>query len=126
MDDIKLFGKYEKESETLIQAVWLYSLDIRMEFGIEKCAILITESRKPQMMEGIEQPNQNKIRTLGEKETHKYLAMLESGTIKHAEMKEKKKKKKENLKRTRIPLEIKLYCRNIIEVKNTWCVHLVR
>ena len=40
MDDIKLFAKNEKEQETLIHAVRIYSQDIGMEFGIEKCAML--------------------------------------------------------------------------------------
>ena len=35
IDDIKIFAKKEKELETLIQAVWIYSPDIGMEFGIE-------------------------------------------------------------------------------------------
>ncbi len=37
MNDIKLFAKNEKELETLIQLVGIYSQDIGMEFGIEKC-----------------------------------------------------------------------------------------
>ena len=37
MDDIKLFAKTEKELETLIQTVRIYSQYIGMEFGIEKC-----------------------------------------------------------------------------------------
>ena len=41
MDDIKLFAKNEKELETLIHTVIIYSQDIRMEFGIEKCALLV-------------------------------------------------------------------------------------
>ena len=32
IDDIKLFAKNEKESETLIQTVRIYSQDIKMEF----------------------------------------------------------------------------------------------
>ena len=36
MDDIKLFAKSEKELETLIHAVRIYSQDIGMEFGIKK------------------------------------------------------------------------------------------
>ena len=39
MDDIKLLAINERE--TLIQAVRIYNHDIRMEFGIEKCAMLI-------------------------------------------------------------------------------------
>ena len=41
----------------------------------------------------MELPNQNKIRTLGEKETYKYLGILEADTIKQMEMKEKKLRK---------------------------------
>ncbi len=37
----------------------------------------------------MELPNQDKIRTLGEKETYKYLGILEADTIKQVEMKEK-------------------------------------
>ena len=40
-------------------------------------------------MEGIELPNQEKIKMLREKETYKYLGILEADTIKQAKMKEK-------------------------------------
>ena len=53
-EDFKLFAQNEKELETLIQAVRIYSKDGMMEFGIEKCAILIIKSRKQQITEGIE------------------------------------------------------------------------
>ena len=36
MDDIKLLAKSEKELETLIHAVRIYSLDKGMEFGLKK------------------------------------------------------------------------------------------
>ena len=82
MNDIKLFVKNEKELETLIQVVRIYSLDIRMEFGIEKCAMLIVKNCKWQIRKGIELANQEKIRTQAEKETYKYLVMLEANAIK--------------------------------------------
>ena len=41
----------------------------------------------------MEQPNQEKIRMLSEKETYKYLRILEADTIKRVEMKEKILKK---------------------------------
>ena len=88
MDDIKLFTKNKKKVlETLIQAVKIYSQDIGMEFATNKCAMLIMRSGKRQMTEGIELANQDKIRTLGEKETYKYLGILETCTNKHEEMK---------------------------------------
>ena len=40
-----------------------------MEIGIEKCAMLMMKIRKRHMLEGMELANQEKIRTLGEKET---------------------------------------------------------
>ena len=40
MDAIKLFAKNEKELETLIHVVRIYSQNIGMEFGIEKCTML--------------------------------------------------------------------------------------
>ena len=46
------------------------------------------EYKKRQMTEGAELPNQRKIRTLGEKETYKYLWILKADIIKQAEMKE--------------------------------------
>ena len=87
MDDIKLFAKNKKELETLIHAVRIYSQDIGMEFGIEKCAMLIMKSDKRHLTDGMELPSQDKIRTLGEKETYKYLRILEADTIKQEEIK---------------------------------------
>ena len=53
MDDIKLFAKNEKELETLTQTVRIYSQDIVMEFGIEKCAMLVMKSGKRHMTDGM-------------------------------------------------------------------------
>ena len=64
MDNIKLFAKNEKELETPIHAVRIYSQGIGMEFGIEKYAMLVMKSGKRHMTDGIEQPNQERIRTL--------------------------------------------------------------
>ena len=87
MNDIKLFAKNEKELKTLIHAVRIYSQD--MEFGIEKCAMLVMKSSKRHLTDRMELPNQDKIRTLGKKETYKYLGILEADTIIQVEMKEK-------------------------------------
>ena len=68
MDDVKM-AKNEKELETLIQAVRIYSQDIGKKFGIEKCAILIMKSDKRHMTEGMELPHQEEIRILGDEES---------------------------------------------------------
>ena len=46
IDDIKLFVKNEKERKTLIPADRIYSQDVGIEFGIEKCAELVIKSGK--------------------------------------------------------------------------------
>ena len=53
MHDIKLFAKNEKEQETNIHAVRIYSQDIGMEFGIVKCAMLVMKSGKRHMTDGM-------------------------------------------------------------------------
>ena len=122
MDDIKLFAKNERELETLTHAVRIYSQDIGMEFGIEKCAMLVMKSGKWHMTEGMELPNHDRIRPLEEKETCKYLGILVADTIKQVQTKDTK----EYLRRTRKLIEIKLSSRNLNKEINTWAVPLVR
>ena len=74
--------------------------------------------------EGIELPNEDMIRTLGEIDADKYLEILEADTIKQVQMKDKIQK--EYLRRTRKLLNTKLSCRNFIKGINTWAVILVR
>ena len=95
-----------------------------MGFGIEKCAVLIRKIGKRHMIDGMELPNQDKIRTLAEDETYKYLGILETDIIKQVEM--KNKIKKEYLRRTRKRLETKLSSRNLTKEIYTWAISLVR
>ena len=95
-----------------------------MEFGIEKCAILVMKNGKRHMTHGMELSNQDKIRTPGENDAYKYLGILEADTIKQVEMKEKIQK--EYLRRARKLLETKLNSRNLIKKINTWAVSLGR
>ena len=44
---------------------------------------------KQHMTDGMELPNHDEIRTLGENETYKYLGILEDDTIKQVEIKDK-------------------------------------
>ena len=76
------------------------------------------------MTEGIELPNQENIWTLRERETYKYLGLLEADTIKQEQMEEQIEK--EYFRRTKKLLETKLYTRNFIKGINTWAVPLVR
>ena len=118
IDDIKLFAKNEKELETLIHAGRIYSEDIRTEFDIEKCDMLVMKSGKRHQTDGMELPNQDKIRTLGEKETYTSLGLLEADSNKQVDIKEEIKK--EYLRRNRKLLETKLCSRNLNKGIKTW------
>ena len=46
MDDLKLYSRNEKELDSLVHAIRIFSKDVGMEFGIEKCAMLVIGKRK--------------------------------------------------------------------------------
>ena len=95
-----------------------------MECCIEKCAMLVMKSGKRHIINRMELPDQDKIRTLTENETYKYSGILEAAIIKRVEMKDKIQK--EYLRGTRKLFETKLTSRNLIKGINTWAVPLVR
>ena len=95
-----------------------------MEFSIEKCALLVIKSGKRHLTDGIELPNQDKIRTLAEDGTYIYFGILEADTIKQVEM--KNRIQKEYLRRTRKLLETKRKSRILIKGVNTLAVPFVR
>ena len=59
-----------------------------MKICIEKCAMLVMKNGKRQLTDGMVLPNQDKFRMLGEKETYKYLGILDADPIKNVKMKE--------------------------------------
>ena len=124
MDDLKLYGKTQKDLESLIQTVRIYSSDIGMEFGLEKCASLIMKRGKIVESDGITLPDDKMIRNLQEDESYKYLRVQELDDIKTSEMKERVSK--EYKRRVRKVLETKLNGNNIIKAINTWAVSVVR
>ena len=87
MDDLKLYGKSLEELDSLVQTVRIYSKDIGMEFGIEKCAMIEMKRGKMIYSEGIQLPSGEKIKSLEEDEGYKYLGVLESDKVKSLEMK---------------------------------------
>ena len=61
-DNIKQFVKIfkKKRLDNLIRTIRMHGQDIRMEFGIEKCAMFIMKSGKRQIMKEIELLNQGR------------------------------------------------------------------
>ena len=64
--------------DSLVQTVCVFSEDVGMEFGIEKCAMLVMEKGKIVKSVGIELPNDKVIKSLQESESYKYLGILEA------------------------------------------------
>ena len=62
MDDMKLYSRSEKRLNSLVQTVRVFSEDVGMKFGIEKCAMLVMEKRKIVKSVGIELPNDKVIK----------------------------------------------------------------
>ena len=60
-----------------------------MQFGIEKCTMLVMKSGKRHMKKGVELPKSSCNQNARRKETYKELEILDADTIKQAEMKEK-------------------------------------
>ena len=124
MDDLKLYGRKEKELDSLVQTVRVFSQDIRMEFGIDKCAMIVLKRGKLVMSDGIKLPDAKEIKSMNEGEGYKYLGIIEADEIKKKEMKEKVSN--EYKRRVRKILETKLSGENVIKAINSWAISLVR
>ena len=124
MDDLKLYSRSEKGLNSLVQTVCAFSEDIGMEFGIEKCAMLVMEKGKIAKSVGIELPDGKVITSIQEGESYKYLGILEAD--KFLEEKMKLNVSKEYIRRIRKVLESKMNSGNLVRGVNTWAVSLLR
>ena len=73
MDDLKFHSRSEEGLDSLVQTVRVFSENLGMKFGIEKCAMLVTEKGKIVKSVGIELSNGKVIKSLQEGESYKYL-----------------------------------------------------
>ncbi|XP_067950319.1 uncharacterized protein [Watersipora subatra] len=124
MDDLKLYGKNKNEIETLIHTMRIFSDDIGMELGLDKCATITMIKGKLTGRGSIMLPNETEIHELEDNESYKYLGAMEADDIKQSEM--KAKIKKEYIHRLMKALKLKLTAGNLITAINTWAVSLYR
>ena len=95
-----------------------------MEFGIEKCAMLVIEKGKIVKSVGIELPDGKIIKSLQEGESYKYLGILEADNF--LEEKMKLNVSKEYIRKLRKVLKSKLNGGNLVRGVNAWAVSLIR
>ena len=124
MDDLKLYSKTEKTLDSFVQTVRIFSTDIKIEFGNEKCTVLVLKRGKVVKSEGIKLPDNKKMRSLKENEGYKYLGIPQADQIKQKEIKDKVGN--ECKRRVRKILETKLNGQNVIDAINTWATSLLR
>ena len=86
MDDLKLHSRIEKGLDSWIQTIRVFKEDIGMEFGIEKYAMFVKEKGKIVKSVGIELPDGQVIKSLQERESYKYLGILEADRFLGEEM----------------------------------------
>ena len=106
MDDLKLNSRNGEKLDSLVQTIRIFSKDIGMEFGIEKCAMLVIEKGKIVKSVGIELPDGKVIESLQEGESSKYLGILEADRFLGEEM--KLKVSREYFRRLKKSFEVKI------------------
>ena len=91
INDLKLYAKTEKDLDSLVQTVRIFSDDIGIEFGIDKYAILVLKRGKITKFDGISLPDGRVMKGLIEGAGYKYLGILQADQILCTEIKEKVK-----------------------------------
>ena len=124
VDDLKFYSRSEKGLDSLVQTFCVFSVDIGMEFGIEKWAMLVMQRGKIVKSVVIEFPDGKVIKVLQEGESYKYLGILQAD--KYLEEKMKLNVSKEYIRRIRKVLKSKLNSGNLVSGANTWGVSLLR
>ena len=81
MDDLKLYAKSEKALDSLVQTVRVFSSDIGMEFGVDKCAVFTIKKGKLAQSHGISLPDGEVMKGINDGDSYKYLGILEADKI---------------------------------------------
>ena len=98
--------------------------DIGMEFGIDKCAILVLKRWKITKFDGISLSDAQVMKRLVEGAGYKCLGIIQTDQIRCTEMTEKERT--EYFRRVRKASETKLNGGNIIKEINIWAISLLR
>ena len=125
MDDLKLYGRNEKQMDTLISTTSIYPA-VTLECNLaltNDCAVLVMKRGKLVLCDGIEMPDGNSIREV-EESGYKYLGVLEADDLKHAAMKEVICK--EYFRWIRKILKSKLTGGNVVNAMNSRAVSIIR
>lgn len=108
----------------MIHTVRIFSDDIGMQFGLDKCATITLKRGKLSSGTPVRLPGDEEIQQLEDDAKYKYLGVLEADDIKHQRM--KVTVNEEYKKRLKKILKSKLNSGNLFKAINTWAVSLYR
>lgn len=122
MDDLKVYAKTKEGLKVLLDSTEIFTKDIGMSFGLDKCNTLhITAGRrKSHQGEGHVLLSGEEFTHLGIGQSYKYLGINEAGKIEHNEIRQQTEK--EYFKRVKKLLNSHLNSRNLIKAINIYAV----
>lgn len=116
MDDLKLFAESEKQLASLINITKIFSEDISMQFGLDKCGIF--KMNKGKVINSNETIQD--ITTIDPENYYKYLGFQQNPGLEHTAIKGELKKR--YIYRVTKILNTKLNSRNLTSAINSWAI----
>ena len=123
INDLKLFVKNDQQLQGLLNIVKQFSDDIRMEFGLDKCAKAAFFRGKFLKAKNITLDSTAVVKDLEPEESYKYLGVTEEDGMQHSSMREKIWN--ECFRRVRSILRSEVNARNRIDVINALALLVV-
>ncbi|XP_077968883.1 uncharacterized protein LOC144422860 [Styela clava] len=120
MDDLKLYSKNDNQLEMLLKTLKSFSDDIKMTFGLEKCAKASFRKGKLFRESNLQLDQETSIKELGSDSTYRCLGVHEADGIRHEKI-----IKKEYLRRLRSVLNSELNSVNIFKAINSFAIPVV-
>ncbi|KAJ8039802.1 Retrovirus-related Pol polyprotein from type-2 retrotransposable element R2DM [Holothuria leucospilota] len=122
MDDLKLYGKNEREIDSMINTVRIFGNDIGMKLGLEKCGRLIIKRGKVEATQGL-LLDIGRIQDVEVHKGYKYVGILQG--MENLQEKVKANTIKTHRKRIRQVLKTKLTGQNKIQALNTYAMPVI-
>ena len=120
VDDLKTFANDEKTAKMQLDLITIFTNDIGMEFGADKCAYLRIQKGERKSLGSTFKINGLELTELKEGESYKYLGMDEDIAIKGEINKEKVRS--EYFRRVRKIWNSELYCRYKVPAHKTFAI----
>jgi hypothetical protein len=122
MDDLKVYANNKTNLKVLLDSVEIFTEDIGMTFGLDKCNILHLTAGRRDTWEGNEHSliNGQVINQLQIDQNYKYLGIYESGKIQHEELRQQFVA--EYVKRIKKLTNTQLNARNLIKGINSYAI----